>query len=142
MKITDKVFQSLDTWGDHPAYIELLPNSSSVYTSAEQLKERINEVKKKLKKLSIQKNYIVAFFLGNSVDFVSIFLALMDIGAKPIPVNLAYRKIELDEIFSNSEPHAVIAEEQFLPLIVPYLKSKIVIIAQKSHYFNKFLVEL
>ncbi|MDA3791260.1 MAG: class I adenylate-forming enzyme family protein [Desulfobacula sp.] len=128
MKITDKVFQSLDTWGNHPAYIELLPDNSHVYTSAEQLKERINEGKKFLNKSGIQNNSIVALFLGNSVDFVSIFLALMDIGAKPIPVNLAYRKIELDEIFSNSEFHAVIAEEQLLPLIVPYLKKKIVII--------------
>jgi len=128
MKITDKVFQSLNTWGDHPAYIELLPDESSVYTSAEQLKERINETRKFLKKSGIQKDYMVAFFLGNSVDFVSIFLALMDIGAKPIPVNLAFRKIELDEIFSNSEPHAVIAEKQFLPLITPYLQRKIVIL--------------
>ena len=46
MKITDKVFQSLDTWGNHPAYIELLPDKPPVYTSAEQLKERINEGKK------------------------------------------------------------------------------------------------
>ena len=73
-------------------------------------------------------------FLGNSVNFVSIFLALMDIGAKPIPVNLAFRKIELDEIFSNSEPHAVIAEEQFLPLIVPYFKKKIVIIRSNGKF--------
>ncbi|MEN8123082.1 MAG: class I adenylate-forming enzyme family protein, partial [Bacteroidota bacterium] len=102
--------------------------------SAEQLKERINEGRKFLKKSGIQKNSIVAFFLGNSVDFVSIFLALMDIGAKPIPMNLAYRKIELDEIFSNSEPHAVIAEEQFLPLIVPYLKRKIAIIRSNGKF--------
>jgi long-chain acyl-CoA synthetase len=128
MKITDKVFQSLYTWGDHPAYIELLPDNSCVYTSAGQLKERINESRNFLKKSGIEKNYIVAFFLGNSVDFVSIFLALMDIGAKPIPMNLAYRKIELDEIFSNSGPHAVITEEPFLPLIMPYIERKIVII--------------
>ena len=102
--MTDKVFQSLDIWGDHPAYIELLPDKAPAYTSAEQLKERINEGRKFLKKAGIQNNYMVAFFLGNSVDFVSIFLALMDIGAKPIPINLAFRKIELDEIFSNSEP--------------------------------------
>lgn len=124
MKITDIVFQSLNTWGDHPAYIELLPDNSAVYTSAEKLMEQINDMGKFLKKSSIQNNYLVAFFLTNSVDFVSVFLSLMDIGAKPIPVNLAYRKIELDEIFSNADPHAVIAEQEFLPLIEPYLKIK------------------
>jgi len=134
MKITDKVFQALDTWGDHPAYIELLSDKFPIYTSAKRLREGINEGTKFLKKSGIRSNYLVASFLGNSVDFVSVFLALMDIGAKPIPVNLAFRKIELDEIFSNSEPHAIIAEEQFLPLIAPYLKGKIVIIRSKGKF--------
>ena len=132
MKITDIVFQSLDTWGDHPACIELLPDNSAVYTSAEQLIERINDTGNGLKKSGIQNNYLVAIFLRNSVDFISVFLSLMDIGAKPIPVNLAYRKIELDEIFSNSDPHAVIAEQEFLPFIAPYLRNKIVIFRSTS----------
>jgi long-chain acyl-CoA synthetase len=128
MKITDIVFQSLNTWGDHPAYIELLPDNSARYTSSQILMGKINDTENTLKKAGILPNYLVAFFLKNSVDFVSIFLSLIDIGAKPIPVNLAYRKIELDEIFSNSEPHAIIAEQEFLPLIEPYLKKKIVIL--------------
>ncbi|MDZ7667018.1 MAG: AMP-binding protein [Desulfotignum sp.] len=134
MKISDIVFQSLNTWGDHPAYIELLPDKSAVYTSAEKLMERINDTAKILKKSGIQSNYMVAFFLRNSVDFVSVFLSLLDIGAKPIPVNLAFRKIELDEIFSNSEPHAVIAEQEFLPLIEPYLKKKIVVLRSNGRF--------
>lgn len=134
MKITDIVFQSLNTWGDHPAYIELLPDNSAVYTSAEKLMEQINDMGKFLKKSGIQNNYLVAFFLRNSVDFVSVFLSLMDIGAKPVPVNLAYRKIELDEIFSNADPHAVIAEQEFLPLIAPYLKNKIVILRSNGKF--------
>jgi len=134
MKITEIVFQSLETWGDHPAYIELLPDNSAVYTSADKLMRRINDTENILKKAGIQPNYMVAFFLKNSVDFVSAFLSLMDIGAKPIPVNLAYRKIELDEIFSNSDPHAVIAEQEFLPLIEPYLKKKIVILRSNGKF--------
>jgi long-chain acyl-CoA synthetase len=134
MKITDIVFQSLGTWGDHPAYIELLPDNSAVYTSAEKLMEQINDMGKFLKKSGIQNNYLVAFFLRNSVGFVSVFLSLMDIGAKPVPVNLAYRKIELDEIFSNADPHAVIAEQEFLPLIAPYLKNKIVILRSNGKF--------
>ena len=135
MKITNSVFQSLDTWGvDHPAYIELLPDNSPVYTSAKNLRAKINDTREFLKKSGIQNNSIVALFLGNSVDFVSIFLAIMDIGAKPIPVNLAFRKLELDEIFSNSKPHAIIAEEVFLPLIGPYLKKKIVILRSNGKF--------
>lgn len=44
MKITDIVFESLSTWGNHPAYIERLPDNSAVYTSAETLMKRINDV--------------------------------------------------------------------------------------------------
>jgi long-chain acyl-CoA synthetase len=134
MKITDIVFQSLGTWGDHPACIELMPDNSAVYTSAEKLIARINDTGKLFKESGIQANHLVAFFLKNSVDFVSVFLSLMDIGAKPIPVNLAYRKMELDEIFSNSEPHAVIAEKEFLPLIEPYLNQKIVILRSNGKF--------
>lgn len=128
MKVTDTVFQSLETWGNHPAYIELLPDNSAVYTSAEKLMEQINETGKFLKESGIESNHLVAFFLKNSVDFVAAFLSLMDIGAKLVPVNLAYRKLELDEIFSNSQPHAVIAEQEFLPLIKPYIDQKIIIL--------------
>jgi long-chain acyl-CoA synthetase len=134
LKITDIVFQSLGTWGDHPACIELMPDNSAVYTSAEKLIERINDTGKLLKESGIQANHLVAFFLKNSVDFVSVFLSLMDIGAKPIPVNLAYRKMEMDEIFSNSEPHAVIAEKEFLPLIEPHLHQKIVILRSNGKF--------
>lgn len=134
MKITDAVFQSLATWGDYPAYIEVLPDNSAVYTSAEKLMARINDTGILLKESGIQSSHLVAFFLKNSVDFVSVFLSVMDIGAKPIPVNLAYRKLELDEIFSNSDPHAVIAEQEFLPLIEPYLKNKIVVLRSNGKF--------
>jgi long-subunit acyl-CoA synthetase (AMP-forming) len=96
--------------------------------------ERINDTANILKKSGIQSNCKVAFFLRNSVGFVSAFLSVMDIGAKPIPVNLAYRKIELDEIFSNSDPQAVIAEQEFLPLIEPYLNKKIVVLRSNGKF--------
>jgi acyl-coenzyme A synthetase/AMP-(fatty) acid ligase len=77
---------------------------------------------------------MVAFFLRNSVDFVSVFLSLMDIGAKPIPVNLAFRKIELDEIFSNSEPHAVIAEQRIFTVDRTIPEKKIVILRSNGKF--------
>jgi len=40
---------------------------------------------------------------------------------------MAYRKIELDEIFTNADPHAIIAEQDHLPVIREYLKDRIVI---------------
>ena len=127
MDITEEIFKSLDGWGEHPVFIEVIPNQKPVYTKAKEFKQKIIETANFLEKSGIKKNYLVPIFLENSVDFVCCFLGLMRIGAKPIPVKLEYRKIELDEIFKNAQPQAVIAEVTHLKIIKPYLKQKIVI---------------
>jgi long-chain acyl-CoA synthetase len=78
-------------------------------------------------KSGILRNHIVALFLKNSADFAAVFLALIDIGAKPVPVNMAFRKIELDEIFANADPHAVITENDHAPHVKAYLAGRIII---------------
>lgn len=75
----------------------------------------------------IMKNQIAVLFMDNSADFMALFLALVEIGAKPVPVNPAYRKIELDEIMSNADPHVIIAETHHLPLAEPYCAGRMVI---------------
>ena len=47
-----------------------------------------------------------------------------------IPLKLEYRKLELDEIFSNSHPAAVILEAYHLKMIQAYLKDLTVIIRE------------
>lgn len=132
VNVTEEIFKSLDQWGDHPAFIEVKPDKPAVYTTAEQCKNQIIEASNYFRHSGIQKNFLVALFLENSVDFVTTFLGLMHAGAKPIPLKLEYRKIELDEIFSNAAPHAVIAEEYHLPILKPYLKKRIVIVRKKG----------
>jgi long-chain acyl-CoA synthetase len=127
MKITDSIYESLANWGEHPVFIELSVDGTPVYTSAGDFKARIDEIKAMLHKAGIRKNYIVALFLKNSADFAAILFALMDIGAMPIPVNLAFRKMELDEIFLNADPHAIIAESDHLPVVKPYTGDTIVV---------------
>jgi len=127
MNINEEIKKSLYNWGSHPVFIELQSNKQPIYTSAKQFKEKILEISRFLEKSGIQKNYLVAIFLENSVDFIACFLSLIEINAKPIPLKLEYRKIELDEIFSNAQPQAVITEENHLPIITSYIKEKIVI---------------
>ena len=127
MDIIEEIFRSLDGWGEHPVFIELISNQKPVYTEAKEFKQKIIETVNFLEESGIKKNYLVPIFLENSVDFICCFLGLMKIGAKPIPVKLEYRKIELDKIFKNSQPQAVIAEASHLKIIKPYLAQKIVI---------------
>jgi len=127
MNITERIFESLSGWGDHPAFIDLDPDRGPAYVSAPQFSGRVRDAADILKKHGIRSGFIVALFLNNSVDFISIFLALMFIGAKPVPVNMSFRKIELDEIFANADPHAVIAERGHLDIVLEHLAGRIVL---------------
>ena len=127
MNITEKIFESLSAWGDHPAFIDCAPGRPPAYISASDFSATVKDMADVLKKYGIRKGYIVTLFLNNSVDFISIFIALMTIGAKPVPVNMAFRKIELDEIFANADPHAVITEHDHVPCIQRYFTGMIVI---------------
>jgi long-chain acyl-CoA synthetase len=134
MKITEKIFESLSAWGDYPACIEMQPDNTAVPFSALKIKEDINDMSHMLMKQGIMKGSIVILFLNNSVDFITVFLGLIDIGAIPIPVNMAYRKIELDEIFSNADPHAIMAELDHTPIIRDYMKNRIVITRERGKF--------
>lgn len=127
MDIIEEIFRSLDRWGTHPVFIEWIPNQKPVHTEAEEFKRKIIETANFLEISGIRKNYLVPIFLENSVDFICCFLGLVKIGAKPIPTKLEYRKIELDEIFKNSQPQAVITDASHIKIIEAYLSQKIVI---------------
>jgi fatty-acyl-CoA synthase len=127
MKITDKIYESLANWGDHPAFIELNPEGKPNYLSASEFRLRINELKRLFAAAGIRKNHIATMFLNNSADFAAALLALIDIGAKPVPVNMAFRKMELDEIFLNANPNVIIAESHHAHIIRPYTDGRAVI---------------
>jgi len=136
MNITERIYETLDTWGDHPAVIDLSPGDAPLFVSAGELKSRIYAMSEFLKGFGIIRGFIVALFLENSADFVSLFFALIEIGAKPVPVNLAFRSIELDELIFNANPHAIITEEKNLPIVEPYCAGRIVI-QRKSGIFKR-----
>lgn len=75
--LLNEIYKSLDSWGEHPAFIELISQQKPVYTSAEEFKQKIKQTAQFLNKSGIQKNYLVAMFLENSVDFVACFLGLL-----------------------------------------------------------------
>ncbi len=127
MAISENILEGLKGWGKHPVFIELTPRQPPVYTSAEQFKVRIEETACLLQKFGVQKKYLVPLFLENSIDFARIFLALIHIGAVPVALKLDYRKIELDEIFDNARPQAVITENYHLNILQNYVEDLIVI---------------
>ena len=69
----------------------------------------------------------MTLILDNSIDFIVIFLALLQIDAVPVPLKPEYRQLELDEIFNNSRPCAVVVEQHYLGTIRGYLEKLTVI---------------
>jgi malonyl-CoA/methylmalonyl-CoA synthetase len=59
----------------------------------------------------------VAFFAGNSPEFVITYLAVIRLGAIMVPINLRYRRIELAHILADSTPRLLLTERSMLPLL-------------------------
>ncbi|HEV2843540.1 MAG TPA: AMP-binding protein, partial [Thermoanaerobaculia bacterium] len=57
----------------------------------------------------------VAFFLGNRPEFVVAYLAVLQIGAVMVPINLAYRRREISHMLTDAEPRLVLTEKSQLP---------------------------
>ena len=73
-------------------------------------------------------------FLENSIEYLESFLALLSIRAVPVIVQQDYRKLELDEVFSNAQPQTVIAEERHTDLLRPYLEQQTVIVRRNRGF--------
>ncbi|HEB10693.1 MAG TPA: long-chain fatty acid--CoA ligase [Spirochaetales bacterium] len=127
MTVAEEVLKAIAGWGSHPVFIELTPNKAPIYVSAEEFRARIEKTTRLLRDLGIKQRYLATLFLENSIDFVSIFLSLINLGAIPIALKMDYRKVELDEIFTNAEPQSIIAEQSHLPALSPYLPGRLVI---------------
>ena len=59
----------------------------------------------------------VAFFAGNSPEFVLAYLAVVRLGAIVVPINLRYRRRELAHILADSTPRLLVTESALLPLV-------------------------
>ena len=127
MNIDLAVHHALSTWGDHPCILELVPGSEPKYTSAADLLERTASVAASLSAWGIRPGQPVALFLENSSDLPAIFLGLNKIGAVPILLKLEWRSLELDAVFENSRPRAIIAEDSHLAAVEGYARGRTVI---------------
>lgn len=132
MTVGDAVAEALGTWGDHPCLIEVTREHGIVETSSRQFLARVGGHAARLLALGVRKGYFVPLFLDNSADFITIFLALLQVGAVPVPLKMEYRRFELDEIFANSRPEAVLAEKHHVPVLEPYMKGRSVLVRENG----------
>lgn len=65
-----------------------------------------------LQRWGVAKGDRVAFFLSNCPEFVIAYLAVIRLGAIMVPVNLRYRRMEIDHIFTDCTPRLVVTERE------------------------------
>lgn len=128
MTVSDAIYSVLQDWGGHPCFLEVGPEKQGIRTSAEECRSRIFDTALQLKSCGIRSRYLVPIFLDNSTDFIYAFLALIQLGAVPVLVKMDYRRLELDEVFQNAQPQAVIAEQHHLQILKPYLRGRTVVV--------------
>jgi malonyl-CoA/methylmalonyl-CoA synthetase len=67
--------------------------------------------------LGLGKGDRVALYLGNRVELVTLYLALLLRGAVLVPINLAYRKREIGGMLADAEPRLLVTERALAPVL-------------------------
>ncbi len=132
MSLIHRVFESLASWGSSPAFVERAPGAPAVRMSSAEFVALCDRDTALFRAAGITERSIVALFVGNSIDFVAIFLSLLRMGAVASAIKLEYRKIELDAIFENLDPPFVICDSDHLPVVAPYLGGRTVLVRTGS----------
>jgi long-subunit acyl-CoA synthetase (AMP-forming) len=135
IRIEERINATLRDWGNDPTLLQVSQTRGTTATTSIEFSQQIIETARQLYAWGIREKYLVPIFLGNSTDFITIFLSLLHIGAIPVMAKLEYRTLELDEIFGNAQPQAVIAEKEHLRFLKPYLQNTIVI-TRADHQFS------
>ncbi|MGA2639910.1 MAG: class I adenylate-forming enzyme family protein [Spirochaetia bacterium] len=133
--IEKEISATLRGWGEAPAFLQVSRAGGASSTTALEFSRQILDTANQLHAWGIREKHLVPIFLGNSTDFIIIFLSLLRIGAIPVLAKLEYRTLELDEIFENAQPSAIIAEKEHLGLLKPHLRNRIVI-ARSGNRFS------
>lgn len=122
--------EALRGWGDNPVAIELFSSGETVPVGASELRRRVREMIAALSREGVRRDDIVALFLENSIDYVTLILALLEMRAVPLFAKLEYRRTELSTLFRDLDPDAVIIESSYLHVIEPHLSGQGVIIRE------------
>lgn len=132
MTIGEALSGALRDRGEYPCLLEVDQMQGISATSAQEFQRRIADCAAQLQAWGVQRGHFVPLFLNNSADFITAFLALLQIRAVPVLAKMECRRIELDEIFRNAQPEAIITERHHLPFLRQYLKNTVVIARKRG----------
>ncbi|MEW6380879.1 MAG: AMP-binding protein [bacterium] len=119
----------------YPEKLAIIEDEEKI--SYQQLWQEIESLSNALKLIGIRKNTRVAIILPNCKEFIYSFLALLNITAIAVPLKPQMTCWELNGIFKNCTPKALILTPSLLNKILgekPFLlKNKIIILKEEKH---------
>lgn len=112
--LADLTARAARLWPDAPG---LHFDETGETLSFAEIEARSNKVAHALIALGIEPGERVALMLRNRWEFPVCALGITKAGAAMVPMNVGYRTVDADYILGHSEARAVIAADEFLPLL-------------------------
>ncbi|MCL4395661.1 MAG: AMP-binding protein [Chloroflexi bacterium] len=84
-----------------------------------ELDAQSNRVAHAFERLGLARGDRVAFYLGNSLQFVYAYLANLKQGLVTVPINTQYRDTEIDHIVQDAEPRLLVTDRPQWPVVEP-----------------------
>jgi long-chain acyl-CoA synthetase len=109
MNITTLIYEASKRYPFKAAIIE---NEQEI--SYRDLWESIKKFAAAFYGIGIRKNHRIALALPNGTEFIYYFFALLKINAVFSPLSPDLTSFEIEKVFSNLNPHAIIAEPEFI----------------------------
>lgn len=127
-ELVERIRESLLSWGEAPVLMALRSDGSTISVTAPELLRKRDETAALLRSQGVRRDDVVALFLENSIEYVAVILALLEIRAVPLFAKLEFRRREVMTLFADIDPDAIVAEEAYLPTIAPFLSGRGVLV--------------
>lgn len=97
--------------------IEFARGDATASLTYANLYARVDQLGAGLQAWGLHKGDRVALFAGNSLEFVLSYLAVARLGGVVVPINLRYRKLELEHILADASPRLLVTDREMLPVL-------------------------
>jgi non-ribosomal peptide synthetase component E (peptide arylation enzyme) len=101
MPLVNDIIRSLESWGPNPVMIQRSPQGMETVVDSGMFLARIETYVSSLSEAGIRDGMLVPLFVDNSWEFPTLFFALNRLGAVPVMVKNAFRRMEIEAIFQR-----------------------------------------
>jgi malonyl-CoA/methylmalonyl-CoA synthetase len=117
MLFTPSIQQAMGKWNDQKAVTFYRAKTIETELTFGQLRQDVNNAADSLSTLGIIKGDRVILLLQKSLMFITIHLAIQQLGAVSIPLNPGFKQREMQYLINDAVPKLIIAESEKIDLV-------------------------